>query len=611
MNLIAIGRRFCGFMIIIALNFILIVYLTLIVTHSHVNIISYFNNFQLETSHGELLNTSFRQIGNVIWTHDGSGLMKYIQWIVSRKLSNVKILRLNINCYITNQSYFSLASTSEKLLQIHIVSLTTDSKCSAEISHMIDVHHSIYFIRKSILAMLLYQDLDSTGNSNVLNLHERIEQARKVIKTISNHTELKVIYAEDLIHVNLTNCESLLKTFLSILGYQTSTNQLKSIIEYDSHQFIQDATWWDQSEVAERLLTNSIPSRSSNLTYSTDFYHLHGNRTFAEYLLDNRKCYNDGTFAQMQSETMNNRSSVDKPDRCLSKSFDCKFSDIYSFDDREQLYKRNNRNPVKCGFAIPSIFDTIRKRYGRNEKCHVIIFTVITNCYDHLPEIHGRILASFCCVALLDAQTIRVHRNLTRTKSAYIWNIIDLGNEATPFVVSAKSTETLKTLGQRMFPLAKWIIWLDGKAHIKNIQELLTQARSPMIGARHPDERRTSASEVEPTIIHLRGREKLLSNRLNETLFDIKLQENEYQREGFYSRLDLLKLKMFDIAVFLHRNNHPCTFRQLCEWHNEVNYFSFRGQLSTFYPAVRLHLTQYLQFLPEEFYSTFGHRSVC
>ena len=58
---------------------------------------------------------------------------------------------------------------------------------------------------------------------------------------------------------------------------------------------------------------------------------------------------------------------------------------------------------------------------------------------------------------------------------------------------------------------------------------------------------------------------------------------------------------MYDIAVFLYRNNHPCIFRYLCGWHNEVNYYSFRGQLSVYYAAVRLNLTDYLHFLPESF----------
>ena len=68
---------------------------------------------------------------------------------------------------------------------------------------------------------------------------------------------------------------------------------------------------------------------------------------------------------------------------------------------------------------------------------------------------------------------------------------------------------------------------------------------------------------------------------------------------------------MYDIAVFLYRNNHPCISRYLCAWHNEINYYSYRGQLSVYYPAVRFHLTNYLHFLPRKFYTTVGHRAVC
>jgi hypothetical protein len=162
-----------------------------------------------------------------------------------------------------------------------------------------------------------------------------------------------------------------------------------------------------------------------------------------------------------------------------------------------------------------------------------------------------------------------------------------------------------------MFPLAKWIIWLDGKAHMNDISGLLLQAQAPVIGAAHPDGGRTSANEVGPTIGRLGYREKPFSLRLNNSVRDILLQEKEYQRDGFYSRSGALKLRLYDIAVFLYRNNHPCISRYLCGWHNEVNYFSYRGQLSVYYSAVRLDLTNYLHFLPHKFYTTVGHRAVC
>ncbi|CAF3511713.1 unnamed protein product, partial [Rotaria socialis] len=276
----------------------------------------------------------------------------------------------------------------------------------------------------------------------------------------------------------------------------------------------------------------SVPSRSSASIYSNDFYFLYGNQSFLQYLSDNRQCYNQGAFPQLQSETLSNRFSSDKPERCSLKPFDCAFGDLYSFEDRDQMYQQPkilkyfDRKPLKCGFAIPSIFDTVRYKYGRNQTCQTVVFTVVTNCYDPLPEVEGPILPSFCFIALLDTQTLKAHRifyakEKRSTSDDVQWDLIDLGANASPFLASAKSIETLKLVGPRMFPVAKWIIWLDGKAYIQNIGDILLQTQSPMIIPSHPDTTRTSASEVEPTIVRLKSREKSSSQQLNISIAEI------------------------------------------------------------------------------------------
>jgi hypothetical protein len=573
----------------------------------------------------------YEQINNLVWTYDGTGIMKYIVWIITRKLGNIRITRLDDDCHIIRQNYFAADLTNDMFVQIYIMSfsanLTDQSKCLIKINQIVNINvgriNQIYFKRKSIHATVVFQQLDLVrlNNSFTLNfntsLEESIKKASDATKRFESYfrdvpsIKWTTINSEDLIKTNLIDAENALTDFISLLGFNTSTETMQNIILYDSHQFVKDSTWWDQSEVAERILNMSVPSRPLNFTYSDDFYHLHGDRTFIQYLSDNRECYHKGIFAQMQSETIKNRTSTDTPNRCISKPFDCAFSDLYSFNDREEFYQQSNPKPLKCAFAILSVFDNVRNRYGRNHTCQTIVFTSITNCYDPLPQIQGLILPSFCFVALLDARTFVAYKKLYSKEVNFIWDLINLGDNATSFSVVAKSAETLKIVGQRMFPLAKWIIWLDGKGRINDISGLLLQARAPVIGAPHPDRGRTSASEVKPTIGRLRGREKPLSQRLNNSLLDIDLQEKEYKRDGFYSRSDALKLKMFDIAIFIYRNNHPCIFRYLCGWHNEVNYYSYRGQLSVYYPAVRLNLTHYLHFLPKQFYSTIGHRSVC
>jgi hypothetical protein len=162
-----------------------------------------------------------------------------------------------------------------------------------------------------------------------------------------------------------------------------------------------------------------------------------------------------------------------------------------------------------------------------------------------------------------------------------------------------------------MFPLAKWIIWLDGKAYLINILQVLIEAQASVFAPRHTEVNRTSAIEVNYTIERIRDREHSFTVNFNRSVMDIKRQEKEYQRDGFYSRSDGLHLRMYDIALFLYRNNHPCTFRYLCGWHNEINYFAYRGQLSVYYSAVRLNITDHLYYLPRKYYHTFAHTRVC
>ncbi|CAF1310199.1 unnamed protein product [Rotaria sp. Silwood1] len=189
------------------------------------------------------------QISSFVWTYDGTGIMKYIQWIIIRKLANIKITRLNQDCYIIQENYFSMNLTNDMFIQIYIMSLSANLAVKSQSNYNIK-----YFLNYFI------------------------------------SINLTIVNSEDLIKTNLIDCEKILINFISLL-------EIKNIIQYDSYQFIEDSTWWDQSNVAEIILNMSIPFRSENFTYSNDFYYLHGDRSFIQYLYDNRQCYSEGIFA--------------------------------------------------------------------------------------------------------------------------------------------------------------------------------------------------------------------------------------------------------------------------------------------------------------------------
>ncbi|CAF2560665.1 unnamed protein product [Rotaria sp. Silwood2] len=254
--------------------------------------------------------SNYAHISSFVWTYSGTGIMKYIQWILIRKLGNIKITRLNNNCHIIEENYFSSKSTNDMFIQVYIMSLSTNlaykSQCSEKFNQIAKVSsgriNRIYFKRKSIKATLVFQQLDlMKSNFNITlsfnnSFKKLMKKAIYTVKRFSSYftsvgsIKWIVIHSEDLIKTNLVDCEKVLTDFISLLGLNISSLKIKNIIQYDSHQFIEDSTWWDQSNVGESILDISIPYRSKNFTYSNDFYYLHGDRSFIQYLSDSRQC---------------------------------------------------------------------------------------------------------------------------------------------------------------------------------------------------------------------------------------------------------------------------------------------------------------------------------
>ena len=590
-----------------------------------------------------------KQIQTIIWTHYSSGLMKFIQWIRTRKLAHIRIVELDDFCRIDKQYQYQI--TNQSFIQIYVLSFLSKfdntSRCSRDIIPIIEYSSSttkhIYFKRQSVNATIAYQHLDTNKDTHNLTFNwnsvvqPNLQPAKESMESLTNKfkdAKVKTYNLEEMIHSDLTECENMLKDFLQFLQIDIKNPLIKKILEYDAPNFVSDAYWWDQSETIETLISSKLPSHSENFSYSNDFYHFHGNYTFARYLYDNRQCYRDGIFAQMQHETKNtNRTSTDQPERCSAKQFDCAFSDIYSLSDRDQLYQKYDPNQeqfstktIKCGFAIPSVIDKVRERYGRNQSCQTIVLTSISNCYDPLPTVQAATPNDICYIALLDTQTYKVFQAAYSqgNHQGHRWDLIDLGHSGQLFRVPSKITETLKIVGHRMFPMAKWIVWLDGKAYIINIKQILTLASTPIVGLHHSDFNRTSESEVNLTndrvttgemerasFYNMTAEQARNSTRLKTSLLEIALQEEQYKREGFYSRSNKIGLPLYDIAIYIFRLNQPCISRYLCGWHNEVNYFSYRGQLSVYYAAERLNLYTYLGFIPRKFYHTMAHFHSC
>lgn len=113
---------------------------------------------------------------------------------------------------------------------------------------------------------------------------------------------------------------------------------------------------------------------------------------------------------------------------------------------------------------------------------------------------------------------------------------------------------------------------LQGRLH--SYRQLLAEAEAA------GNTRRAAAARIELS------RQEAGSARV---LADIARTHATYVAEGMYARTS--HMIIHDIVAQAYRPNVACMWRALCGWFNEVNYLSYRGQLTLFYAAARDNTT--------------------
>jgi hypothetical protein len=107
----------------------------------------------------------YSKIKSFVWRYDGTGLMKYIRWIVTRNLANIRITRLNNNCRTIQENHFSSDPSDGTFVQVYIMPLSTNlfdiSERSKKIRQIADINRErmnhIYLKRESTKATIVFQ----------------------------------------------------------------------------------------------------------------------------------------------------------------------------------------------------------------------------------------------------------------------------------------------------------------------------------------------------------------------------------------------------------------------------------------------------------------------
>ena len=190
-------------------------------------------------------------IRSTIWTYDSSGVKKYLQWIITRRLASVRFIYLDDHCQIINDTNYHSALRPVPLVLVYFLTFRTDrAACSSKIQRIIDsdgngIKH-IYFTRRSTKALQAFAQIDRAANISA-NFTEHI--------TFQPLTELvpsekwTTVYAEDLVAEKLVDCETKLLDLIGKFGLNTTDSHVQASVSFDLHHFISDSVWWDQSSM--------------------------------------------------------------------------------------------------------------------------------------------------------------------------------------------------------------------------------------------------------------------------------------------------------------------------------------------------------------------------
>ena len=90
-----------------------------------------------------------------VWTHEESGVMKYLQWLATRRLANIRLTRWNDQCADARETFFSTNVTDRILIQVYLMPSINHSHCSSRMNELVQRHGStrIYFTRRSLKAI--------------------------------------------------------------------------------------------------------------------------------------------------------------------------------------------------------------------------------------------------------------------------------------------------------------------------------------------------------------------------------------------------------------------------------------------------------------------------
>lgn len=287
------------------------------------------------------------------------------------------------------------------------------------------------------------------------------------------------------------------------------------------------------------------------------------------------------------------------------------FTGYQTLAEREQSFKVNESVVVHCGFYSENGgFKISDEDKNYLHSCNVVVSTCTFGGGDDLYQPVGMSEASIrkvCYVAFWDEITLRAQESeghiVDEGHMIGRWRIVIVKD--LPFVDQRLNGKVPKMLGHRLFPQARFSIWVDSKSQFRRdplgvLEALLWRTNSVLAISEHGA--RSS--------IYDEGKAVVKKNKA--TPEEVEAQLSQYRQDGFPDDKRFRGKKALSEASVIVREHTPLTNLLMCLWFNEVVRFTSRDQLSFPFVFRKLKALKNVNMFPvctrKDLVNSMGHR---
>ncbi|KAK1276960.1 Non-symbiotic hemoglobin 1 [Acorus gramineus] len=287
------------------------------------------------------------------------------------------------------------------------------------------------------------------------------------------------------------------------------------------------------------------------------------------------------------------------------------FTGPQTLSEREESFKVNETAVVNCGFYSENGgFKISDKDRSYVQTCKVVVTTCAFGGGDDLYQPIGMTEASLrkvCYVAFWDEITRsaqEVEGNIIDENSMIgKWRIVVVGD--LPFTDQRLNGKIPKMLGHRLFPQARFSIWVDSKSQFRRdpigvLNALLWTTNSVLAISEHGA--RSSIYDEAKAVV----------KKHKATPEEVEVQMAQYLHDGFPDEKRYNGKKALAEASIIMREHTPLMNQFMCLWFNEVVRFTSRDQLSFPYVLWRLKVLKKINMFPvctrKDLVNSMGHK---